>query len=330
MTERVSGFLMRAATGPVQVRISELLAIWGFRARTYENVAQIRRDLSAAGLTCEPDLADGSADATVQVGVPVTPPVNTARDGETRAETEEQDEPLQLPPVAPLIRDIPSATCYVERVSPDQTLEQAQALMTAQDYSQLAVMSSDRDLKGAVSWRSIARAYLVKPEITLADATMRPAPEVRADADLLSQINVIWQEDFVFVRDDDDRICGIVTTADLTGQFRDLTTPFFQLGEIERRLRRCIDKAFTADELRAVTGKDSAEKMDFGQYVRLLNNEARWRQIGWERLDRTMFIGYLDGARVVRNRVMHFGKELEPEDKRKLERCLNFVRALDP
>lgn len=330
MTDRLDGFLTRAAARPVQLRISELLGIWGFRARTYENVAQIRRDLSAAGLTCEPDLAEGTADAMVQVGVQVIAPIDTARDGEATAETEEQDEPLQLPPVAPLIRDIPSATCYVERVSPDQTLEQAQAIMTAHDYSQLAVMSGDRDLKGAVSWRSIARAYLVKPEISLADAIKRPAPEVRASADLLSQIDLIYREDFVFIRGDDDRICGIVTTADLTGQFRDLTTPYFQLGEIERRLRRCIGRAFNADELRAVTGKDSAEKMDFGQYVRLLNNEARWRQMGWGRLDRTMFIGYLDAARVVRNRVMHFGKELGPEDKHKLEQCLNFMRALDP
>lgn len=330
MTDRLNDFLTRAATRPVQLRISDLLVIWGVRARTYENVAQIRRDLSAAGLTCEPDLAEGSADATVQVGMPVTSPVDTDRPDETRVDAEEQDAPLQLPPAALLVKHIPSATRYVERVSPDQTLEQAQAIMTAHDYSQLAVMSSDRDLKGAVSWRSIARAYLVKPEISLADAIKRPAPEVRADADLLSQIDLIWQEDFVFVRDGDDRICGIVTTADLTGQFRDLTTPYFQLGEIERRLRRCIDRALSTDELRAVTGKDSAEEMVFGQYVRLLNDEVRWRQMGWGRLDRTMFIGYLDDARVVHNRVMHFGRELEPEDKHKLEQCLNFMRALDP
>ena len=326
MTDRVSGFLTRATTGPVQLRISDLLAIWGFRARTYENVAQIRRDLSAAGLTCEPDLADGSVDATVQVRMPVTPPTSTATAGADK----EVDEPLQLPPAALRVKHIPSAARYVARVSPDQTLEQAQALMAAEDYSQLAVISGDRDLKGAVSWRSIARAYLIKPEISLADAIQRPAPEVRSDADLLSQIDLIYREDFVFVRGDDDRICGIVTTADLTGQFRDLTTPFFQLGEIERRLRRCIDKAFNAAELRAVTGKGSAEEMVFGQYVRLLNDEARWRQMGWGRLDRTMFIGYLDDARVVRNRVMHFGKELGPEDKLKLEQCLNFMRALDP
>jgi hypothetical protein len=43
-----------------------------------------------------------------------------------------------------------------------------------------------------------------------------------------------------------------------------------------------------------------------------------------------MFIGYLDAARLVRNRVMHFGEELNAEDKGKLDQCLRFMRALDP
>jgi hypothetical protein len=69
--------------------------------------------------------------------------------------------------------------------------------------------------------------------------------------------------------------------------------------------------------------------MTFGQYIRLLNDDARWQRMHWA-IDRTMFIGFLDVAREVRNRVMHFGKELDSEDKHKLVRCLNFMRALDP
>ena len=69
--------------------------------------------------------------------------------------------------------------------------------------------------------------------------------------------------------------------------------------------------------------------MDFGQYARLLGDEARWQRMGWHG-DCTTFIHYLDAARVVRNRVMHFGEELKPADKLKLVQCLNFMRALDP
>ena len=181
-------------------------------------------------------------------------------------------------------------------------------------------------------WRSIAQAKRHKAQITLAGATQN-ASIVSASDELLSQIDAIYKADFVFVRDDDDRVCGIVTTADLTDQFRDLTTPFFQLGEIERRLRRCINRAFSANDLRAATGNKrvgSADDLTFGQYVRLLSDESRWQRMGWEWADCKTFIGYLDAARVVRNRVMHFGEELSPEDQRTLVHCLNFMRALDP
>jgi CBS domain-containing protein len=322
----VQEFLSRAAAGPFKLTLRELLATWGFRARTYESVARIQRDLSAAGLRCEPDLADGDVDSVVRVSV-VTAPSSTDEvpASDVAADVEEQDEPLQLPPVALLVRHIPSATHGVVGVRPDQSLGEAQAVMSAHDYSQLAVISGDRDLKGAVSWRSIAQARLAKSEITLTDATMRPAPEVRAYEELLGQIELIYRTDFVFVRDEDYRVCGVVTTADLT-------TPFFQLGEIERRLRRCIDRVFSADELRAVTRRSrlkSATDMTFGQYIQLLNDEARWQRLG-SGFPCGLFIGYLDAARVVRNKVMHFGEELKPADKEKLKLCLNCMRVLDP
>jgi hypothetical protein len=42
-----------------------------------------------------------------------------------------------------------------------------------------------------------------------------------------------------------------------------------------------------------------------------------------------MFIAYLDDARMLRNRVMHFGAELKPSDKQKLKSVLSFMRNLD-
>ena len=90
---------------------------------------------------------------------------------------------------------------------------------------------------------------------------------------------------------------------------------------------------FSQDDLRAATGSkklESADDMTFGQYARLLGDEGRWQRMGWAWADCTTFIGYLDAARVVRNRVMHFGEELKPADKLKLVQCLNFMRALDP
>jgi CBS domain-containing protein len=334
VNDRVTEFLGRAAAEPAKLTVRELLGIWGFRARTYESVARIRRDLDAAGLHCEPELGEGGVDTVIRVSLRSESPADAVSIDERVADDEERDEPLKLPPVALLVSHVPSATRYVERVSPGQSLREAQSLMSAHDYSQLAVMSGTRDLRGAVSWRSIAQARLANADNapTLADATIKHPPAVHAEEELLSQIHSICEAGFIFVRDEDDRVCGIVTSADLGDQFRDLTTPFFQLGEIEGRVRRCIDRTFSADELRAATGRNklkSAADMTFGQYVHLLRDDARWQRMHWD-VDRTMFIGYLDAAREVRNRVMHFGEELKPDDKHKLRQCLNFMRALDP
>jgi hypothetical protein len=48
------------------------------------------------------------------------------------------------------------------------------------------------------------------------------------------------------------------------------------------------------------------------------------------RVDCKTFVSYLNDARIIRNKVMHFGKELSPDEKSKLEQCLNFMKALDP
>ena len=345
MTDRAAEFIMKAAAGPIELPIRQLLAVWGFRARTYDSVGRIQRDLSAAGLRCEPDLAEGGLDSVVRVSVAAAADADTSgllADKDAAAVSEDhaatgpgigaEDEQLELPTVSLLVGDIPSATSGITAVDPSQTLEQAQALMIAKDYSQLAVMAGPRDLKGAVSWRTIARARLSKSEISFTDVIDQHPRVVHADEDLLGQIDIIYAADFVFVRSGDDCICGIITTADLTSRFRDLTSPFFQLGEIEGRLRRCINRVFTLEELRQATRQPklrSAADMTFGQYFYLLKDEARWQRMHWV-VDRVMFVGYLEGVRKIRNRVMHFGIQLDEEDKRQLVSFLHFMRSLDP
>jgi len=323
----VADFVSSATAEPVQLSVRELLAVWGFRTRTFENVDRISRDLSAAGLSCEPDLSEGGLDARVRVGSGAS-----GTDGIV-GETSEEDEPLQLPLVAPRIQDIPSASAGVTSVTPDQTLAFARGLMIEHEYSQLPVMASELDLIGYVSWRTIAEAQIRQSMITLADAVKRHPRVVRSDDILLSHVRDIDDAGFVFVRGRNDRICGIVTSADLSYQFTDLTTPFFQVGEIENRLRICIDNVFSPEELRQVTGnprvKTAADLM-FNQYLRLLNDETRWQRMHWDGIDRARFIQCLDDTRKIRNKIMHFGEELTTDMKQRLTQCLRYMRTMLP
>jgi restriction system protein len=203
--------------------------------------------------------------------------------------------------------------------------------MMRNDYSQLAVMSGPRDLRGAVSWEAIAQARIRDPQAGLREAVINHEV-VRSEDDLLAQIPRIVDAGFVFVQAADRQVAGIVTTADLSHQFAILAKPFFVLAEIERRLRRIVDGALQSDELQAVIDPadatrpvKSAEDLTLGEYVRLLEDSERWPRLGWA-LDRKVFIDGLHKVRAIRNEVMHFSPD--PLDDDQVITLENFVKWL--
>lgn len=330
MNDAVAAFLRKAADQPVRLTIRDLLAVWGASYRDYDTVGRIQRDLAVADLHCYPPFTEGSASSVVQVGMQAG---GAAEQPIAEASAAEDDE-LILPEVSLRIGDIPSAVGGVRAVSPGAALAEAQAIMMRENFSQLAVMIGPAALRGTVSWDTIARAYVRARNITLPDV-IDPLPKVvYADDELFSQMTTIYDAGYVFVRDNDDRVCGIVTTADLSDQFRLLTEPFFQLGEIERRLRRCINHAFTVNELQCVASSRnpirSADDMMFGQYARLLGDDSRWRELRWQ-ISREIFVRDLEEVRRIRNRVMHFSAgPLTGEQQDRLRSFLSWMRHLDP
>jgi len=138
--------------------------------------------------------------------------------------------------------------------------------------------------------------------------------------------------DFVFVRDDKKAVAGIVTTADVVGTYRELSTPFILIGELDQVLRKVISRKFTLNEVKAVCdpdGKraiDSFDKLEMGDYQRTLEKPDYWQKLGWP-LDRATFIKRLDELRLIRNNVMHFNPEpLDPQAVVKLRHMLKLLR----
>jgi hypothetical protein len=341
MTSRVEEFLASAAAQPVELSVSALLAVWGFRFRTPDTTGRILRDLADAGLHCEPDFGVGGLDVLVRVsGLSTDSPTGhspggAATEPETQAAEDdpEEDEPLRLSHLFPLIGEIPSATGGFCSVRPSDTLQDAQSLMVEKDYSQLAVITGPYELVGAVSWRSIAEARLGKRNITMADVIDHHPKVVSTTATLFDQIGILDEAGYVFVRDPAGRICGIVTTADLSIRFRDLTAPFFQLGEIEYSLRECIkQKGITLDEIKQVTRKGirSVDSMTFGNYYYLLADPAIWQKMGWE-ISQERFLRFLKSAWGTRNKVAHYdARPVSPDEMKDLRLCLNYMRRLNP
>ena len=195
-------------------------------------------------------------------------------------------------------------------------------------------MTGTRDVKGLVSWRSIGSRLALKRPCATAKDCMDDVPVIPADEPLLAAIAAIVARDCVLVQALDKTICGIVTAADLSEQFRLLAEPYLLIGEIERGVRHLLHAKFSAKELqearmpgddRQVTG---VSDLSFGEYVRLIQEESRWKRLGVE-IDRVEFCKGLERIRELRNDVMHFDPGgLEPADIAFLNEYATFLRRL--
>ncbi len=220
-------------------------------------------------------------------------------------------------------------------VPPDASLSKVITLMLANDFSQLPVMTSERDVKGIVSWVGIGSRLALNRPVNTAREAMEPHAEISSDASLFSVISLIVAHQYVLVRAADQRIVGIVTTSDVSLQFQELAEPFLLLGEIENHIRRIIAPRFSPGELCAAQhtadgdrNVDSASDLTFGEYKRLLEEPSRWNRLQVN-IDRSEFIRLLDRVRSIRNDVMHFDPDSIPEeDLEILREFAGFLRSL--
>lgn len=220
-------------------------------------------------------------------------------------------------------------------VKPDATLPEAVTLMLTQDFSQLPVMTNDRDVKGIVSWKTIGSRLALEKKCGLVRECMEPAQEIGIEDSLFSAISIIAEHDYVLVRAQDKKISGIITASDFNIQFRKLAEPFLLVGEIENGVRQILHGKFTKAELNAAKAPGDEEReiegvadLTFGEYIRLVESEKRWKKLKLA-IHRVEFVKRLDCVREIRNDVMHFDPDgLEDTDLEKLREFAQFLKRL--
>ena len=196
------------------------------------------------------------------------------------------DEDRNLASTIYRIDGLDSANRKPTSVKPDSPLIEATTLMLTNDFSQLPVMTSEREVKGIVSWKSIGSRLAIGQKCSRIRECMDPAQIIAAEASLFEAIDIISLHDYVLVQAIDRTISGIVTASDLSQQFRDLSEPFLLIGECEHLIRRLIHGKFKVDELDAVKDSNDINRnitgiadLTFGEYVRLLSNKDRWNYV---------------------------------------------------
>lgn len=339
---------LRGGRAPESISVRELIG-WFDALRRGTNVNwHIRRSLEQAGLVTMPDFESAHIDGRVQFALPQHPEGQPDAPLEREHVEEAQELPHQQEPepmpfvggagVEPAYRvsRLLDPRLKLVSIGPDAPLAEAVTLMLRHDYSQLPVMTNERDVRGVVSWDSIGPAMtLAQPVPQFVRECMRPHVEVK-DADSLFQvINRIIESSYVLVRSEHRIISGILTTTDLSQQFQDLAEPFLLIGEIENHIRSLIDGRFTKPELAAVRNEndpnrniESVADLTLGEHIRLIENRDNWGRLGLK-ADRAVFINELDVIRKLRNDVMHFDSDrITDVERMSLRKFVQFVHHL--
>lgn len=323
--------------------VRELLRWFDAKRRRAGVVERIEAELEAAGLRTDPHFTTTWIDAPVifrkrevAVSGPEAGPGVRSEPGRDGADAAK---PADVADMTHLVRMLEAANREVIAVNPQDPIERAVTLMLAYDFSQLAVMTGPRDLKGAISWKSIGSRLSQRNELKQVSDAVEPAAEV-SDADSLFEVTkTIIQKDYVFVRSSTDRrITGIVTATDLSEQFQGLSEPFLLLGRIESQIRQLIRNVFDAETLREACDDNDPERraavtkvsqLTFGEYQRIFEREENWEKLGFVACRRT-FCKELDEVRKLRNEIMHFHPDvIDDGDFEPLRRFSRLLEQLD-
>lgn len=323
------------------VFMPDLLALFGVRFRNHQSVPVIMEALKEVGLDTIPSFTTCGSKAELLVVAEESAAVIT--DDESGGELL----PGTLPQHSFKIDDIPAARGGLDSVPSNALLTRATYIMRTKNYSQLPVIDGISELRGVVTWSSIAARYETGTVPTLASAMVTHSlPVAEVHQELFAHLPAVTEHGYLLVRSNSGRFTGIVTAADITDRFEATALPFFLVGEIEFQLRKCLGVKLTADAIRAVQPnkpeKQTGDITDlmFGDYVKLLaadqknatastSADRNWRALGWTGVDRTQFVHQLDRVRQIRNKIAHFDSEpIAPRRIIELRRFAGLLKQL--
>ena len=324
-------------------RGDNLLSAFGYVRRRQTAIDQIRNELAKRGLRTDPEITtsmplDGYVtfyrkDDAGLVSSATEPTVEQQREADLEAA--QDPAALKVADVALTVANLEASERTPMAVGPNATVSEAITKMELNKYSQLVVQTGPKAVKGTVSFKSIARAQLVGKPSHVHECLDEPVPRVRLDTPLLEVVAQFRSHDAVLVFGADTAISGIVTPADIAGEFGGLAEPFFLVADIENLLRWLlvrsgVDLATTLEEIGARepgAGALPPEDLSLGDIERLLQHGETWDSLKVP-YDRKTVCEELDEVRRVRNSVMHFREPLSEEQLSKLRSFQSLLKRM--
>ena len=310
-----------AAPEAEELTVREFLGKFGYARRGSWIVGHIRNTMEEVNLRTQPDFEYAYIDSEITIRL--------NSEGADAQSQEESADPIHQ------IDTLPAANKKPVSVKPDEPISAATTKMRLHDYSQLPVMTSERDVKGMISWKSIGANLSLGRPCENVRQCMDRAELIPKSTPLFDAIGKIAIHEYVLVQDTNKVITGIVTASDLSTQFMGLAGPFLLLGEIEGHLRHLIRGKFTVEQMQVAStptegGRpvEGTADLTLGGYHQLLSNRENWEELNLK-IDRAEFAKQLDVVRNIRNDVMHFDPDgLSPTETRTLQNFARFLRDI--
>jgi predicted transcriptional regulator len=313
---------------------------WGSKRRGSFIVSVIRDALNETQLRTAPDFDATYLDGMIEL-IPASSPTATERksdmavpSGQSMVMVESTSDSQKVDPSYRVSR-LKSARNSPIAVSPDTQITEAITLMMKYDFSQLPVISGERTIKGVISWKSLGKRLAMGRKCSTVRDAMEPVHVIDLETSLFEAVNLIAKHDCVLVKDEANRVCGIMTSYDVSETFVELGEPFLLLGEIENLIRGMMDGCFSKEDLEK--GRDPLDSdrpiskvsdLNFGGYLRIIQDPGSWVKLGTN-LDRGTFIRYLERVREIRNDTMHFDPDgIDADDLRELRQFSELLKQL--
>jgi CBS domain-containing protein len=178
------------------VTAREFLSWFGAQRRGYIVVWRIRNALKDAGLITVPDFEAAYIDS--EISFELYDYKKAERAAKTKDSSTSTDASALESAEASVNRDptyrvskLAAANLGVVSVKPDSTIEQVVTLMLERDFSQVPVMTTERDVKGIVSWGSIGARLALTNKKPAARDYMEKAHEVRHSDSMFDVIQTV-------------------------------------------------------------------------------------------------------------------------------------------
>lgn len=305
----------------------------GYSRRGWKVVETVNKLLDEHEVLCEPEF--GSAWFYGQIEIKPKPKVGAGKQTDGAEDTDPTPR-LSLLKAANLnkVKETGKGKGLIS-VTRDTPINEAITLMILNDFSQLPILSGQRDVDGVISWKSIGRALALGKTCATVSDCKDDVIILNYDEPLFNAVKFVLEKDFVLVRQKDKTISGIVTMTDIGEQFISMAEPFLIIEQIENHIRKILDQKFATDELSLQQTYEEKPKeikslsdLTFGHYIKIIEDPKKFEKLKVN-IDRALLVGQLNEVRKIRNDVMHFDPDgITSESLELLRQTVMFLHTL--